>query len=281
MRKEKSFPSTRHRHIYASLWMCTQEKESYLSGSFLSSYLQSPLWQLKTPQHKAPIVRKAWRARWGSGVSLSRCHSSVAFLSLLLGYTFSTAKYFTRTELQSDPCAYSQSPLPLQPPIPLFSTFFPQIPSFLPAIEQWKEAGTLGAGGAGPLWWGGGEEFCVPVYMWKEEGGWRAVLGQETAPSRWWNWSFICLRAGVGWRGPCSVRRNPQTHSIRSPWAHLWMALKGEWAPGESVQCSHGITGLCWCSTVEGSTVHAKCCLQKLGQYWVLNLILLVPRFFF
>lgn len=36
-------------------------------------------------------------------------------------------------------------------PSPLSPSFFPQIPPFLPAIEQWKEAGILGGG-----WWGGG-----------------------------------------------------------------------------------------------------------------------------
>lgn len=61
----------------------------------LSSYLQRLQSQPKNLERKAPIVRVVWRARWGSrGVSVSRCRSSVAFLSLLPHLCFLLSKTF-------------------------------------------------------------------------------------------------------------------------------------------------------------------------------------------
>lgn len=39
---------------------------------------------------------------------------------------------------------------------------------------------------------------------------------------------------GSGGEVLVSVRRNPQTHSIKPPSARLWTVLKGEWAPMKS-----------------------------------------------
>lgn len=74
----------------------------------LFPYFQRLLRQPQTPLHKASIVREAWKARWGSGVSLSRCHSSVAFLSLFPRLCFLHGKIFHCNEAAiRSPCMLS------------------------------------------------------------------------------------------------------------------------------------------------------------------------------
>lgn len=172
------------------------------------------------------------------GLSLSRCHSSVAFLSL-----FPCLSLPTLSPLQNISLGWSCNKIPVHTPNPLCLSNHPS-PSFpLSSLKSLHSSRQLSSGKRLAFWGRGSRAalmrrrcrvLCACVYMWKGLGL-RAAFGQETAPSRWWNWSFICLRAGVGWRGPCSVRRNPQTHSIKPLRAHLWTVLKGEWAPMKSV----------------------------------------------
>lgn len=142
----------------------------------------------------------------------------------------------TLFHLQNISSGWSCNKIPVHTPNPLCLSNHPS-PSFpLSSLKSLHSSQQLSSGKSLAFWGRGRRKalmrrrcrvLCVYV---KGGGAQRAAFGQETAPSRWWNWSFICLRAGVGWRGPCSVRRNPQTHSIKPLRAHLWTALKGEWA---------------------------------------------------
>lgn len=145
---------------------------------------------------------------------------------------------------------WSCNKIPMHTPNPLCRHPSPSFP--LSSLKSLHSSQQLSSGKRLAFWGRGSRAalmrrrcrvLCVCVYV-CGKGGVRTAFGQETAPSRWWNWSFICLRAGVGWRGPCSVRRNPQTHSIKPPLAHLWTALKGEWAPIKCVWWSSSVTEL-------------------------------------
>lgn len=82
---------------------------------------QRPQRQQKTPLHKASIVREARRARWGSGVSLSRCHSSVGFLSLFPPSMLSAQQNISlRRSCNKIPVHTLNPLLPLNHPSPSF-----------------------------------------------------------------------------------------------------------------------------------------------------------------
>lgn len=162
------------------------------------------------------------------GLGLGLGHSSIAFLSHSFPH-FLHSKIFHWDEAGiRSPCIL---PIPFawtttHPPLSLFLPSNPSIP-----LGNWAVERRWHFGGGGALL----RQRCRVLCVYVESGGARVAFGQETAPSRWWNWSFICLRTGVGWRGPRDFRRNPQTYLIKPRWAHLQTVLKGEWAPMKSV----------------------------------------------
>lgn len=149
------------------------------------SYFQRLLRQPKTLQHKASIVREAWGARWGSGVS--HYLDAAAVQPFCLSFSLCTL-----SPQQNISLGRSCNKIPAHTPNPLCLWNHPSPPFPLSSLKSLHSSRQLssgkrlafrGRGSGAALMRLRCRVLCACVCI-CGKGGLRGALGQETAPSR-------------------------------------------------------------------------------------------------